>query len=100
MEVMEIIRSVDFFIFLIVGAIAGGLFGQFVKGGGFGLAGNITIGIVGSAISGFVFDWLDFMNVGDLADPVIAGVLGAVILLTIANALKPKETTTHESAEQ
>ena len=99
MEIMEIIQSVDFFIFLIVGAATGWLFGQFVKGGGLGLAINITIGIVGSIISGFIFDWLDFMNVSDFADPVIAGALGAVILLSIANALKPKETKADESAE-
>lgn len=100
MEVMEIIKSVDFIIFLIAGAVAGWLSGQIVKGGGFGLIGNVTIGIVGSVISGFVFDWLNFMNVGDVADPVIAGVLGATTLLTIANALRPKETTNHESTEQ
>lgn len=84
MEIMEIITSIDFVIFLIVGAVAGLLYGQFMKSKGFGLIGNISIGIVGSVISGFIFDWLNFMNVGDIADPIIAGAVGAAILLTIA----------------
>ena len=50
-----------------------------------------SVGIVGSLISGFVFDWLNFMDVGDYADPVIAGAFGAVILLAIAWAIRGKE---------
>lgn len=88
MEIMEIITSIDFVIFLIVGAVVGLLYGQFMKSKGIGLIGNITICIVGSVISGFIFDWLNFMNVGDVADPVIAGVVGAVILLTIASMFR------------
>lgn len=96
MEVIEIIKSIDFIIFLIVGAVAGLLAGIIMKGRGFGLIGNITISIVGSVISGFVFDWLNFMNIGDIADPIIAGVVGAVILLTIASTLKrPGNNTAH-----
>lgn len=92
MDVMEIVNSIDFVIFILVGAIAGLLSGQVIKGGGFGLTGNILIGIAGSVISGFVFDWLNFMNVGDIADPVIAGVVGAVILLAIATPFRRKES--------
>lgn len=88
MEFIEIVKSIDFVIFLIVGVVAGLFSRQVIKTGGFGLTGNITIGIVGSVISGFVFDWLNFLNVGDIADPVIAGVVGAVILLIIASALR------------
>ncbi len=87
MEISEIIKSVDFFIFLIVGAIAGWLAGQIMKGG-LSLIWNITIGVAGSVISGFVFDWLNVINVGDVADPVIAGLIGATILLTITKVLK------------
>lgn len=87
MEVSEIIKSVDFFIFLIIGAIAGWLAGQIMKGS-LSLIWNITIGAAGSVISGFVFDWLNVINVGDVADPVIAGLIGATILLTITKILK------------
>ena len=42
-------------IWLIVGAIAGWLAGMVVKGGGFGLIGDIIVGIVGGLIAGFLF---------------------------------------------
>jgi uncharacterized membrane protein YeaQ/YmgE (transglycosylase-associated protein family) len=41
-------------IFLAIGAIAGWLAGQLIKGGGFGLIGNIIVGIVGAIIGGFL----------------------------------------------
>ena len=41
-------------IFLIVGAVAGWLAGQIVKGHGFGLVGNIVVGIVGAFLAGFL----------------------------------------------
>mgnify|MGYP001568245299 CR=1 FL=1 len=89
MEIMEIIMSMDFVIFLIVGTVSGWLVGLAMKGSG--LIQNIAVGIVGSVISGFVFDRLDFMDVGDIADPAIAGVFGAVILLAISWAIRGKE---------
>ena len=42
-------------IWLIIGAIAGWLAGQIVKGGGFGFVGDIVIGIIGSIIGGWIF---------------------------------------------
>ena len=42
---------------LIIGAIAGWLAGLIVKGGGFGLLGNIVIGIVGALIGGFLLSF-------------------------------------------
>ena len=89
MEVMEIIRSSDLVIFLVVGVILGALAGQIMKGGS--LVQSVLIATVGSLISGFIFDWLDFMDVGDIADPILAGGFGAVILLAVAWALRGKE---------
>lgn len=89
MEFLEILGSIDFVIFLVVGAILGVLAGQIMKSGN--MIQSIIVGIVGSVISGFVFDWLDFMDIGDYADPIIAGVSGAVILLAISWAIRGKE---------
>ena len=43
-------------IFLATGAVAGWLAGTLMKGGGFGLIGNIVVGIIGAVIGGFIFD--------------------------------------------
>ena len=47
-----------FIMFLIIGGIAGWLAGQLMKGRGFGLFGNIGIGIVGAFLGGFLFNLL------------------------------------------
>ena len=41
-------------VWLIVGAIAGWLAGMVVKGGGFGLIGDIVVGIIGAVIAGYL----------------------------------------------
>ncbi len=45
-------------VLLIIGAIAGWLAGKLIKGGGFGLVGNIVVGIIGAIIGKFVFGLL------------------------------------------
>ena len=42
-------------VFLIIGAVAGWLAGVVMKGGGFGLLGDIVIGIIGAFIGGWLF---------------------------------------------
>jgi uncharacterized membrane protein YeaQ/YmgE (transglycosylase-associated protein family) len=41
-------------IWLIIGAVAGWLAGLIVKGAGFGLVGNVVIGIIGAAVAGWL----------------------------------------------
>ena len=43
---------------LVVGLIAGWLAGQFMRGGGYGVVGDIIIGVIGAFIGGFVFSIL------------------------------------------
>ena len=45
-------------VLLVIGAIAGWLAGKLIKGGGFGIAGNIVVGIIGAIIGQFVFGLL------------------------------------------
>lgn len=69
-------------ILLIIGAIAGWLAGTIVKGYGFGLIGNIVIGVVGAFIGQWLFP--SFLSLG--AEPIasiISATLGAIILLII-----------------
>jgi uncharacterized membrane protein YeaQ/YmgE (transglycosylase-associated protein family) len=76
---------VSFIGWLIVGAIIGLIAGKVWVGHGFGLVGNIIVGIVGSMIGGFLFGWL-FGTEG--IGGWITAILGAVILLIIVGFIK------------
>jgi uncharacterized membrane protein YeaQ/YmgE (transglycosylase-associated protein family) len=73
--------------FLIIGLIAGWLAGQFVKGGGYGLVGDLIVGVVGAFIGGFLFRVLGLSAYGFIGTLVMATV-GAVVLLIIIRAIK------------
>jgi uncharacterized membrane protein YeaQ/YmgE (transglycosylase-associated protein family) len=73
---------------LIVGAIAGWLAGLLVKGFGFGLIGNIVVGIVGAVIAGWLLPKLGIsLGVGMVA-AIINAVIGAVVLLVIIGLIR------------
>ncbi len=73
--------------FLIVGLIAGWLAGRVVRGRGFGLVGNLIIGVVGAFIGGFLFDLLGFAAQGIIASVIVA-FIGAIILILVLNMIK------------
>lgn len=75
-------------ILLIVGAIAGWLAGQIVRGFGFGLVGNIVVGIVGAVIAGLLFPYLNINLGGGIIGSIIAAAIGAVILLFIIGLVR------------
>jgi uncharacterized membrane protein YeaQ/YmgE (transglycosylase-associated protein family) len=73
---------------LIVGAIAGWLAGLIVKGYGFGLIGNIVVGIVGAVVAGYLLPRLGIaLGVGMVA-AIINAVIGAVVLLVIIGLVR------------
>ena len=74
-------------IFLAIGAIAGWLAGVIMKGGGFGLFGNIIIGIIGAVVGGFVFG-LFGISAGGLVGSIFTATLGAIILLFVVSLIK------------
>ncbi len=75
---------------IIVGLIAGWLAGTIMRGRGFGLLGDIVVGILGALIGGFiaqaVFNIPDAVNGINLISIVIA-VIGAVVLIAIVRLL-------------
>lgn len=75
------------FVFLIIGAIAGWLGGLIMKGSGFGLLGNIIVGIVGAVIGGALFGMLGISASG-LLGSIITATAGAVVLLFIASLIR------------
>ncbi len=73
--------------FLLIGICAGWLAGQFVKGGGFGLVGDLVVGVVGAVLGGFVFGLLN-ISAGGLMGSLVCATVGAVLLLVILRAIK------------
>jgi len=72
---------------LIIGAIAGWLAGVLVKGYGFGIIGNIVVGIVGAAIAGILAPSLGLYT-DSTGGNIIAATLGAVILLVLIGLVR------------
>ena len=75
-------------IFLLVGAIAGWLAGQIVRGFGFGLLWNIVIGIVGAFLAGWLLPRIGVSIGGGLVGSIIHATIGAVILLLIIGLIR------------
>jgi uncharacterized membrane protein YeaQ/YmgE (transglycosylase-associated protein family) len=66
---------------LIVGLVAG-LLASFVVGGGFGIVGDIIIGILGAFVGGWIFSRLGVSSPwGGLAGTIFTAFIGAVVLL-------------------
>jgi uncharacterized membrane protein YeaQ/YmgE (transglycosylase-associated protein family) len=77
-------------IWLLIGAVAGFLAGLVMEGGGFGLIGNIIIGILGAVVAGYLFPRLGVSI--PIADPLIRSIIistiGAIILLFIIGLVR------------
>ena len=76
------------FVITIIGAIAGWLAGLIVKGFGFGLLGNIVVGIVGAFVAGLIFPVIGLGFGGGILGGIIHATLGAVILLFLIRLVK------------
>jgi uncharacterized membrane protein YeaQ/YmgE (transglycosylase-associated protein family) len=74
----------------VIGAIAGWLAGLLVQGTGFGLVGDIVVGILGALIAGFLFPVLGISLTlgGGVLGAIILAFIGAVILLVIVRLFK------------
>lgn len=75
-------------VFLIIGAIAGWLAGVLVKGFGFGIVGNIAVGIIGAFIAGWLFPTLGISLGTGIVAAIIHATIGAVILLVLIRLIK------------
>ena len=77
-------------VLLIVGAIAGWAAGKVVKGYGFGLIGNIIVGVIGAFVATWLLPRLGVhMAVGGaLVNQIVSAFIGAVILLFILGLVR------------
>ena len=77
----------SFLWFLIIGGLAGWLAGKIMKGRGFGLLGNLVIGIVGGVLGGFLFSLFGLSGTGIMGS-LITALVGAVVLIWVVNLIK------------
>jgi uncharacterized membrane protein YeaQ/YmgE (transglycosylase-associated protein family) len=75
-------------VFLIVGAIAGWLAGMIVKGGGFGLIGDIVVGVIGAFIAGWLFPRIGFHLGTGIAASIVSAAIGAIVLLLVVRLIR------------
>jgi uncharacterized membrane protein YeaQ/YmgE (transglycosylase-associated protein family) len=74
---------------IVVGAIAGWLAGLIVKGYGFGLIGNIIVGIIGAYIGGWLWGVLRLPPIGSFWISAIAtATVGAIVLLLLLRLIR------------
>jgi uncharacterized membrane protein YeaQ/YmgE (transglycosylase-associated protein family) len=86
-EIMDIMAII---VALIIGAIAGWLAGVLVAGAGFGLLGNIIVGIAGAFVAALLFPRLGLGLTlgGGVVGAIVTSALGAVVLLLIVALLR------------
>lgn len=67
---------------LIVGLIAGWLAGMFVKGGGYGVIGDMVLGIIGAVVGGFLATVFNLGNVNGInLESIVIAAVGALIVV-------------------
>jgi uncharacterized membrane protein YeaQ/YmgE (transglycosylase-associated protein family) len=75
-------------VILFVGLVAGWLAGQIVRGTGFGIIGDILVGVVGAFIATLLFPRLGFHLGSSLVSEIIYSAIGAIILLLVVRLLR------------
>ena len=71
-------------VLLVIGLVAGWLAGLLYKGSGFGLIGNIIVGLVGSVLGGYLAGVFG-INADNLIGTILVATGGAVVLLIVLN---------------
>jgi uncharacterized membrane protein YeaQ/YmgE (transglycosylase-associated protein family) len=75
-------------IIILVGAAAGWLAGEIRRGYGFGLGGNIIIGIVGGFLGRWLFTQLGISVGGGVLGAIVVALVGALVLLFLVGLIR------------
>ena len=71
----------EYFWMVLVGMIAGWLAGQFMTGKGFGVVGDILVGVIGALIGGILFEKAGLFSGSSMIGSLIVATTGAIIFL-------------------
>jgi uncharacterized membrane protein YeaQ/YmgE (transglycosylase-associated protein family) len=75
-------------VILFVGLVAGWLAGKVVRGTGFGIIGDIVVGIGGALVASFLFPKLGIRLGTGLVSEIVYSAVGAVILLFVVRLVR------------
>lgn len=78
----------EFIWVILVGLIAGWLAGVLVKGGGFGVLGDIVVGVLGALVGGFLFRALGLSASGGFLGSIFVATIGAIVLIVVLRVVK------------
>ena len=73
---------------IVIGAIAGWLAGVIVRGAGFGLIGNIVVGIIGALVAGWLLPQLHVELASGTLGSILDATIGAVVVLVILSLVR------------
>jgi uncharacterized membrane protein YeaQ/YmgE (transglycosylase-associated protein family) len=73
--------------FLIIGIVAGWLAGKIMRGGGFGLIGDLIVGVIGALLGGFLFGMLG-LSANGLIGSLVTATVGAIVLLFLLRLVR------------
>lgn len=77
----------QFLWFILIGIAAGWLAGQVMKGGGFGLVGDLIVGVIGALLGGVIFGLLG-ISAGGLVGSLVTATVGAIALIALLRVIK------------
>ena len=77
----------EFLWFILIGLVAGWLAGVLVKGGGFGVVGDIAVGVLGALLGGWLFRQMG-IEWGGLGGAILVATLGAVLLIVLIRLVR------------
>ena len=75
-------------VILLVGLIAGWLAGKIVEGTGFGIIGDLVVGVIGAFIGGWLLPELGVNLGGGIISAIITALIGAIVLLVIIRLVR------------
>ena len=85
----SVMEGQSLLVFLIVGLVAGWLAGKIMRGSGFGIIGDIIVGVIGAFIGGWLWGQLHLPTIGNFwINAIVTATVGAVILLFILRLIR------------
>ena len=83
-----IMSTESILVIIVVGIVAGWLAGKIVRGTGFGLIGDLIVGIAGAFVAGWLFPRLGVHLGTGIIEEIIFSALGAIILLLVVRLIR------------